>query len=122
MLSGKKPTIFGDGEQSRDFTFVHNAVHANLLAARSERSLAGDVFNVACGTRVSLNELARVMRDALDRADLTPVYQSPRAGDVRHSLADLTHTRADLKYEPVVDFESGLRATIEWYKTLIPSV
>ena len=119
MLSGKKPTIFGDGEQSRDFTFVHNAVHANLLAARSGKPLAGDVFNVACGTRVSLNELARVMRDALDHPDLTPIYQAPRAGDVRHSLADLAHTRASLNYQPIVDFESGLRATIEWYRTVM---
>jgi nucleoside-diphosphate-sugar epimerase len=66
-----------------------------------------------------LNELARVMRDALHQPDLTPIYQAPRAGDVRHSLADLAHTRASLNYQPIVDFESGLRATIEWYRTVL---
>jgi UDP-glucose 4-epimerase len=119
MLSGKRPTIFGDGEQSRDFTYVHNAVHANLLAARHEQLIAGDVFNVACGQRVTLNELAAVMRNALNRPDLTPVYENERAGDVRHSLADLTHARQSLGYEPVVAFEAGLRATLEWYRTIL---
>jgi nucleoside-diphosphate-sugar epimerase len=119
MLSGKRPTIFGDGEQSRDFTYVHNAVHANLLAARHEQPIAGDVFNVACGQRVTLNELAAVMRNALHRPDLTPVYQNERAGDVRHSLADLTHARQSLGYEPVVAFETGLRATLDWYRTIL---
>jgi UDP-glucose 4-epimerase len=119
MLSGNRPTIFGDGEQSRDFTFVHNAVHANLLAAHTATPLRGDVMNVACGTRVSLNQLAAVMRETLNRPDLTPVYQPPRAGDVRHSLADLSHIREMLKYEPIVDFEKGLRATLEWYRSVL---
>jgi nucleoside-diphosphate-sugar epimerase len=117
MLGGKRPTIFGDGEQSRDFTYVHNAVHANLLAARADKPLEGDAFNVACGQRVSLNELARVMRDALNRSDLTPVYKPPRAGDVRHSLADLTRVTQSLSYHPIVPFEVGLRSTLEWYGT-----
>ena len=116
MLRGERPTIFGDGEQSRDFTYVANAVHANLLAARSATPLNGDIFNVACGQRVSLNDLARVMRDALNRPMLSPVYQPPRAGDVRHSLADLTQIRQSLGYEPIVDFAAGLRATLEWYE------
>lgn len=115
MLQGTRPIIFGDGEQSRDFTFVHNAVHANLLAACADKPLNGDVMNVACGTRVTLNELAKVMADALKRPDLSPEYQSPRAGDVRHSLADLTHTKRTLGYAPIVDFESGLRETLDWY-------
>jgi UDP-glucose 4-epimerase len=119
MLSGKRPTIFGDGEQSRDFTYVHNAVHANLLAARHEQAIQGDVFNVACGQRVTLNELAAVMRNALNRPDLTPVYQTERAGDVRHSLADLRHVHEALGYEPVVPFEAGLRATMDWYATIL---
>jgi len=116
MLRGERPTIFGDGEQSRDFTYVANAVHANLLAARSATPLNGDIFNVACGQRVGLNDLARVMRDALNRPMLSPVYQPPRAGDVRHSLADLTQIRQSLGYEPIVDFAAGLRATLEWYE------
>ncbi len=119
MLKRNRPTIFGDGEQSRDFTYVHNAVHANLLAARHEKPIAGDVFNVACGQRVTLNELAAVMRNALNRPDLTPVYQNERAGDVRHSLADLAHIRQSLGYEPIVSFEAGLRATIDWYATIL---
>jgi len=119
MLAGKRPTIYGDGEQSRDFTYVHNAVHANLLAARAPRPLKGEVFNVACGTRASLNDLARVMRESLGKTDLTPIYQPARAGDVRHSLADLTHARQGLGYEPVVKFEPGLRATMEWYKAVL---
>ena len=119
MLSGKRPTIFGDGETSRDFTYVHNAVHANLLAARHEQPIGGDVFNVACGQRVTLNELAAVMRNALNRADLTPVYQGERAGDVRHSLADLTHARQSLGYEPIVAIDTGLRATLDWYRTIL---
>jgi UDP-glucose 4-epimerase len=118
MLGGNRPTIFGDGEQSRDFTYVANAVQANLLAARALRPLRGDVFNVACGQRVSLNDLAQVMSQALGAPELAPIYQPVRAGDVRHSLADLTHIRSALGYEPIVDFESGLRATIKWYETV----
>ena len=118
MLSNKPPVIFGDGEQSRDFTFVHNAVHANLLAARATKPLAGDVINVACGQRVSLLELAKVMRETLARPDLVPIHKDPRPGDVRHSLADLTHARQVLGYEPIVDFATGLRATIEWYRSI----
>ena len=116
MLGGKPPVIFGDGQQSRDFTFVHNAVHANLLAARATKPLQGDTINVACGERVSLLEPAKVMRDALNRPDLLPLHKDPRPGDVRHSLADLTHAREVLGYEPVVDFATGLRATLEWYR------
>lgn len=118
MLKGKQPIIFGDGEQSRDFTFVHNAVHANLLAARHDKPLNGDVFNVATATRVSLLDLSRVMREALNRPDLTPIHQPPRAGDVRHSLADLAHIDRVLRYRPIVDFDAGLRATMEWYKSI----
>ena len=116
MLRGQRPTIFGDGEQSRDFTYVANAVHANLLAARCDKPLRGEIVNVACGQRVTLDDLARVMREAQGRADLSPIHQPPRAGDVRHSLADLTHIRQTLGYEPIVDFATGLRATLDWYK------
>ena len=121
MLSAQRPQIFGDGEQSRDFTYVDNAVHANLLAARAIKRLRGDVMNVAVGRRVSLNQLAKVMADALGRADLSAIHDAPRAGDVKHSLADLTHAKNVIGYEPIVDFETGLRATMEWYKlTLRP--
>jgi UDP-glucose 4-epimerase len=121
MLRGQNPMIFGDGEQSRDFTYVANAVHANLLAARHDKPLRGEVFNVACGKRVSLNQLASVMREALKRADLTATHQAPRTGDVRHSLADLTRIRETLGYAPVVDFEEGLVATLNWYAATVPA-
>ncbi len=116
MLSGKRPLIYGDGSQSRDFTYVANAVHANLLAARRPGRFAGAVLNVGCGRAVSVNELAKGMAEALGRPELTPTYEPVRAGDVKHSLADLTAARAALGYEPVVDFEEGLKATVGWYR------
>jgi nucleoside-diphosphate-sugar epimerase len=115
LLAGKHPTIFGDGEQSRDFTYVDNVVHANLLGARSAKTLGGNVFNVGCGMRVSVNDLAREMAKVLGREDLTPVYKDPRAGDVKHSLADISRTREALGYEPLVDFRKGLGVTLKWY-------
>ena len=121
MINGNRPTIYGDGEQSRDFTFVHNAVHANLLAARFPETLAGKVFNVGCGERVSLNVLAKLMAELLGTPHLTPVYAPERAGDVRHSLADISRARELLGYEPIVNFRDGLAATTQWYrKTLAP--
>lgn len=119
ILSGKPPTIFGDGEQSRDFTFVHNAVHANLLAARHDKPLMGDVLNVACGQRVSLNQLAPMMCKLLGRDDLQPRYGPERAGDVKHSLADLGHSKTVLGYEPIVGLSPGLDATLKWYATVL---
>ncbi len=116
VMNGKPPTIYGDGEQSRDFTFVHNAVHANLLAARNDKPLGGDVINFACGVRITVNELAPMMCEMFGRADLKPVHLPERAGDVKHSQADLTTARALLGYEPVVDFRTGLQATVDWYK------
>ncbi|MGH7214437.1 MAG: NAD-dependent epimerase/dehydratase family protein, partial [Tepidisphaeraceae bacterium] len=93
LLSGQSPVIHGDGEQSRDFTYVDNAVHANLLAARSQRPLNGVVLNVAVGERVTVNELLREMAALLGRADLKPEHRPERAGDVKHSLADLTRAQ-----------------------------
>lgn len=119
ILSGNPPTIFGDGTQSRDFTYVHNAVHANLLAARVERKLDGSVINVACGVRVSLNQLAPMMARMLGREDLKPVYAPERPGDVKHSQADLTRARTLLGYEPIVGFEPGLQATLDWYRQVL---
>ncbi|MEM9419781.1 MAG: NAD-dependent epimerase/dehydratase family protein [Planctomycetota bacterium] len=115
LLNGKRPAIYGDGEQSRDFTFIDNAVHANLLAARAEGQLAGTVCNVACGQRVSVNQLAADMAELLGKPELKPEHREARTGDVKHSLADLDHTRATLGYEPIVDFKDGLAATVEWY-------
>jgi nucleoside-diphosphate-sugar epimerase len=116
MLSGKRPMIYGDGEQSRDFTFVDNAVHANLLAARSEKPIQGTVINIACGIRITVNELAKMMAEFLGKPELTPVYGGDRAGDVKHSLADLSLAKSVLGYQPVVDFRAGLGVTMGWYR------
>lgn len=121
LLAGERPVIFGDGEQSRDFTFVDNAVHANLLAARCRRRLEGAVLNVACGQRVTVNELARMMGRLLGRPELEPTYRDDRPGDVKHSLADLSRSREMLGYEPIVDFEAGLKPTVEWYREVLTS-
>jgi len=115
LLAGKPPIVYGDGEQSRDFTYVDNAVHANLLAGAYPGRLDGAIFNVAIGHRTSVNELARVAADVLHRPDLLPVHQPPRAGDVRHSLADLSLIRQTLGYKPLVDFRPGLERTLAWY-------
>lgn len=114
--AGERPTIFGDGEQSRDFAYVDNVVHANLLAAAHPGPLAGELFNVACGRRVSVNELAAQMAGLMGRPELTPAYRPPRAGDVRHSQADLSRIEGAIGYAPVVDFEPGLAATVRWYE------
>ena len=115
LFADEHPVIFGDGEQSRDFTFVENAVHANLLAARSEKPIRGQVINVACGTRITVNELAAHMAQMVGKPQLTAIHKPDRAGDVKHSLADLTRARNVLGYEPIVDFETGLKPTVEWY-------
>ena len=112
LRRGERPVIYGDGEQSRDFTHVHNAVHANLLAARHPGRLDGEVCNIACGQRITVNQLAETMARALGRPDLDPEHRPERAGDVKHSLADLTLARDTLGYRPIVDFETGLRATL----------
>lgn len=119
ILGNKPPTIFGDGEQSRDFTFVHNAVHANLLAARCEKPIGGKVLNVAVGQRITVNELAKEMLAIYQRPEFTPIYQPERAGDVKHSLADLSATKQTIGYEPVVSFTDGLKATLAWYRQVI---
>lgn len=115
MLRGERPTIFGDGEQSRDFTFIENAVSANLLAATAtEAKVAGQVFNIATGERYSLNETVAILQDLTGykgRAEYAPA----RDGDIRHSLADISRARESMGYEPLVDFREGLRRTVAWY-------
>jgi|WetSurMetagenome_2_1015567.scaffolds.fasta_scaffold67526_2 nucleoside-diphosphate-sugar epimerase len=114
MLRGRRPTIYGDGSQSRDFTFIQNVIHANLLAAEAPET-GGEVINVGCGQAVDLNEMVRVFNRMLG-TDLQPVYAPPRAGDVKHSLADVSAARALIGYQPQVTFEEGLRQTIDWYR------
>jgi len=115
LLAGERPTIFGDGEQTRDFTYVGNAVQANLLATQAQGA-AGGVFNIACGQRTSLNDLVRMLNELLG-TDIEPIYEPARAGDVKHSLADITAARSVLGYKPEVDFREGLRQTVEWYRS-----
>jgi len=116
MLGGQQPTIFGDGEQSRDFTYIDNVVEANLLACTAPGDkAAGQVFNVAIGRRVTLNETFKLLQ-ALTAYSGEPRYAPQREGDIKHSLADISKAEADLGYKPIVDFKEGLRRTVEWYR------
>jgi nucleoside-diphosphate-sugar epimerase len=119
VIAGKNPVIYGDGEQSRDFTFIHNVVHANLLAARRPDPIGGEVVNVGCGDRISVNELARKVAQMLGRPDLKPVYHPERAGDIKHSFADLARARSVLRYEPIATFDAGLDRTLAWYRSVL---
>ena len=116
MLRGEQPTIYGDGEQSRDFTYIDNAVNANLLACTASASkAAGQMFNVATGRRVNLNETFDLLR-GLTSYKGKPKYGDERGGDIKHSLADISKAEAGLGYKPTVDFEEGLRRTVDWYR------
>ena len=119
LLSGSDPVIFGDGQQSRDFTFVHNAVHANLLAASRPQRIAGEVLNVGCGASVSVNALARLMGELLNAPGRQPVHRPERAGDLKHSFADVNRSKSVLGYEPIVDFRTGLEQTARWYESVL---
>jgi UDP-glucose 4-epimerase len=117
MLRGEQPAIYGDGEQSRDFTYIDNAVEANLLACKAPAAqVAGQMFNVATGRRVTLNETFKLLQ-GLTSYSGQPKYGPDRGGDIRHSLADISKAEAALGYKPKVDFEEGLRRTVEWYRT-----
>ena len=116
MLAGEQPTIFGDGEQSRDFTYVDNAVSANLLACSAPAAdVGGRVFNVAVGRRVTLNETFETLK-SLTGYKGQVAHGPERTGDVKHSLADITLAERHLRYKPLVSFEDGLRRTVAWYK------
>ncbi len=112
VLSGRPPLIHGDGEQSRDFTFIDNVVRGNLLAADAP-GVAGMVFNIACGGSVSVNRMARGILELLGRRDLEPFHGPERTGDIRDSLADISLAREKLGFEPMVGFDDGLRLTVE---------
>ena len=114
FLEDCKPVVFGDGEQTRDFTFVDNAVHANLLVCEAPNS-AGKVFNVGCGGRISLNQVLAVLRKITGKL-LEAKYEAPREGDIRDSQADISQARKFLGYEPQVGFEQGFQITFDWYR------
>jgi nucleoside-diphosphate-sugar epimerase len=116
LLSNERPVIYGDGEQSRDFTYIDNVVFANLSAA-SAKEASGKVINVANGQRITLNQLLAELKDLTGKSDVTAEYLEPRVGDVRHSLADITMARELLGYESKVDLREGLQRTIDWWKS-----
>jgi len=113
MLDGERPVIYGDGEQSRDFTFIDNAIQANISAAESD--VTGEAFNVGCGGRVTVNEIVEALNDGLG-TNLDPIYDDPRPGDVRHSHADISKAEELLDYDLAVGFEEGLERTISYYR------
>jgi len=114
LLSNERPVIYGDGEQSRDFTYIENVVFANLSAAEAPNA-AGKVINVANGERITLNQLLSELKDLTGKQNVTAEYLEPRIGDVRHSLADISLARQLLGYESKVDLREGLQRTIDWW-------
>jgi UDP-glucose 4-epimerase len=117
LFRGEPPIIHGDGEQTRDFTYVQNVVQANRKAALSSSvdEVAGEIFNVGCGERITINRLAEELRAVTD-ADVQPVHGDPRPGDVHHSLADISKAQSAFGYEPTVPLEEGLRRTVAWFE------
>jgi nucleoside-diphosphate-sugar epimerase len=115
MLRGEKPQIFGDGEQSRDFTPVANVVEANLRAVEAPPAVGGEVFNIACGERTTVNSLAREIADLLG-ISVVPSYTDPRPGDILHSFASIDKARTVLGFVPSIGFKQGLKKTVAWYK------
>jgi UDP-glucose 4-epimerase len=117
MLAGEQPTIFGDGEQSRDFTYIDNVVHANLLAAEAPAEKAsGQMMNAATGTRITLNDIFGILSELIGYKG-SPAYEPARAGDIRDSLADIRLAGEVLSYKPIVDLREGLRRTVDWYRS-----
>jgi nucleoside-diphosphate-sugar epimerase len=115
LCEGRRPTIYGDGEQTRDFTYVANVVDGVLRACQA-KNVSGEVINVATHGRVSLNQLFKVLRNLVG-ANVEPIYEQPRAGDVRDSQADISKAARLLGYEPIVAFEEGLKNTVEWFRS-----
>ncbi len=115
LLQERSPIIFGDGEQSRDFTYIENVVQANLLAMSADH-LHGETINIACGKRISLNQLASVLKEILG-SEQSPIYEEPRKGDVKHSLADIHRGKEIINYEPKVGIEAGLRKTVDFFRS-----
>lgn len=115
LLSGQQPVIYGDGEQSRDFTYIANVVEANMLAAETSKGI-GEVINIANGQRITLNELLAEVKGLTGKSGIVADYQPARSGDVRHSLADISRAREFLGFEPRVTLREGLELTIDWWK------
>jgi len=114
ILQDKQPIVYGDGEQSRDFTYIDNVVQANLCAARAKKT-SGEVVNIACGEKITVNGIIAMINEIVGK-DVKPKYEPPRAGDVKHSLADITAARQLIDFEPVILFRPGLEKAITWYR------
>jgi nucleoside-diphosphate-sugar epimerase len=114
ILKDEPPTIYGDGEQTRDFTYVDNIVEANLLAARAKQT-KGEVVNIACGEVITVNAIIDMINNIVGKS-IKPMYVPSRKGDVKHSLADITVAKKILGFKPVVLFKEGLTKAIEWYR------
>ncbi|MFZ1011851.1 MAG: SDR family oxidoreductase, partial [Terracidiphilus sp.] len=116
MLAGEQPTIYGDGEQSRDFTYIDNVVHANLLAAAAPApQVSGQMMNTATGERITLNEVFSILRQLTDYKGVS-LHVDPRSGDIRDSLADISLAARLMNYQPQVSFREGLEHTVDWYR------
>jgi len=116
MIQGKQPTIFGDGRQTRDFTYVQNVVQANLSSLVAPGA-AGQVCNIACGRKIELNRVIELLNKTLE-VKILPVYTSPRSGDIKYSLADISNAKKFLGYNPKISFEEGLKKTVEYFRRL----
>jgi nucleoside-diphosphate-sugar epimerase len=114
ILRDQSPVVYGDGEQSRDFTFIENVIEANLCAARAAQT-AGQTVNIACGERITVNEIIRLINQLVGKS-VAPRYVPSRAGDVKHSLADIQLAQKLIGFRPVMDFRQGLEIAIDWYK------
>jgi nucleoside-diphosphate-sugar epimerase len=117
LLAGEAPVIYGDGEQTRDFTYIENVIQANRLACQAAEPAWGLAVNIACGERISVNELARRIAIACGHPEVKPRHDPARPGDVRHSLADTSRAEDLLKLRPAVDLDEGLGRTVEWYRS-----
>ncbi len=115
ILRNESPTVYGDGEQSRDFTYIDNVVQANLCAAAAPNKTNGEVVNVACGDKITVNAIIAMINEMTGQS-VAPTYAPPRPGDVKHSLADIQKAKALIGYEPIIQFQDGLQKAIAWYR------
>ncbi len=115
LLNNEPPIIYGDGKQTRDFTFVQDVVEANMLALTKETAI-GEIFNIATGTQITINQLATMLQQIMNKTDLKPEYTDPRPGDIKHSYADITKAKKLLQYEPRVFIKDGLTRLVWWYE------
>lgn len=118
ILNDEQPTIYGDGTQSRDFTYIDNVVNGNILAATAENIPGGIIMNCACASQITLNQLVEEINKILGKK-IDPIYSEPRQGDIKHSFADITLAQKIINYQPEINFEEGLKKTINYYRTNI---